>query len=185
MIGVTHKISEKPVQIARVVDRALVTFFDLIAIFPVFALISYFVAFRLDAVHDGTFELHGGPALVVISLIGLFWIVYYIIGEAVFDGTFGKHIMGLRVMSVLKTPATISQVVIRNVLRPLDAIGLYLVGFIVAIKSKDDQRIGDIVGGTIVCEYKTRRGISTLLWIAWLVVLFTCCLVVQHLAVNS
>jgi uncharacterized RDD family membrane protein YckC len=89
LIEVTHKISEKPVQIARVGDRALATFFDLIAIFPVSWLISYSVAFRLDAVHDGNFELHGGPALVVISLIGLFWIVYYIICESMFDGTFG------------------------------------------------------------------------------------------------
>jgi hypothetical protein len=85
----------------------------------------------------------------------------------------------------LQDSPTISQVVIRNVLRPIDAIGLYLVGFIVAVKSKDTQRIGDIVGGTIVCEYKTRRGISTLLWITWLVVVFTCCLVLQHFAVNS
>ncbi len=185
MIDATHTLPENPVQIARVGDRAVATFFDLIAIFPVFVLISYFVAFRLNAIDNGNFELHGGPALVVISLIGLFWIVYYIIGEAVFDGTFGKHMMGLRVRSSSRTRITLSQAVIRNILRPVDAIGLYLVGFIVALRSKDNQRIGDIAGGTIVCEYKTRRGISTLLWITWLVVMFTCWLVVLRFVANS
>ena len=172
-------------RIARLGDRVVASVLDLIAIFPVFPLISYGVASLMDAVHDGNFELHGGPALVVISLIGLFWIMYYIIGEGMFDGTFGKHIMRLRVMSVLRTPVTLSEVAIRNALRPIDAIGLYMVGFIVALVSKDNQRIGDFVGGTIVCEYKTRRGISMLLWLTWLVVVFTCCLVVQHFVANS
>jgi uncharacterized RDD family membrane protein YckC len=173
------------IQIARVGDRAIATLFDLIAIFPVFPLISYFVAFRLDAVDNGNFELHGAPALVIICLIGLSWIAYYILGEALFDGTFGKQMMGLRVMSAHKTPATISQIVVRNVLRPIDAIGLYLVGFVVAMMSKNRQRVGDIVGTTIVCECRTRRGIAFLLWIAWLAVIFTCCLLVQHFSVSS
>jgi uncharacterized RDD family membrane protein YckC len=181
----TDEIQMETKRIARLGDRIVASVLDLMALFPVFPLIMFGVALRVDAIHDGNFELHGGPALVAISLIGLLWIMYYIIGEGAFDGTFGKHIMGLRVMSVLNSPVTFSEVVIRNVLRPLDAIGLYLVGFIVALVSKDHQRIGDIAGGTIVCEYKTRRGISMLLWFTWLVVVFACCLVMQHFAANS
>jgi len=49
-------------------------------------------------------------------------------------------------------------------LRLVDAIGLYLVGFIVAVSSKQNQRLGDIAAQTIVCERETSRRGRALLW---------------------
>jgi uncharacterized RDD family membrane protein YckC len=182
LIEATHSVAEKPVQLARLGDRALAAFLDALALFPFIWLLGYGVAWMLGALHDGAYDLHGGPALLIILLNGLLWLSYYIVGEAVFSGTFGKQMMGIVVMSSLKTPLTPGQALVRNLVRPVDAIGLYLLGFFVALASKTNQRIGDKAAGTIVFEGKTRRGISLLCWIAWIAVGFTSCAIVLHLA---
>jgi len=56
---------------------------------------------------------------------------------------------------------------LRNLLRPVDAIGFYLLGFIVAISSKENLRIGDRVARTVVAENpRARRWQAFLLLIA-------------------
>lgn len=94
----------------------------------------------------------------------LLWLAFYMVSEAWFRGTFGKHVMGIEVFTTLRTPITMSHAVIRNLLRPIDAIGFYLLGFIVAVSTKQNQRIGDIAGQTITCETEERRRGRALLW---------------------
>ena len=45
---------------------------------------------------------------------------------------------------------TLRQSLIRNILRFVDGIGLYLVGLIFLIVKEDNQRIGDLAANTIV-----------------------------------
>jgi uncharacterized RDD family membrane protein YckC len=157
-------------RIARIGDRVLAAIIDTIALLPIYFLAGSCIGVWFDSYHDGTFKLTGGPALLFFLVIAVIWIVYYVVGESSFRGTIGKHVAGIEVGSMGSLSLTFSQVFTRNILRPIDAIGLYLVGFLVALSSKQDQRIGDKVAGTIVYEKDvTNRARAVFLWIAFVV----------------
>ena len=65
--------------------------------------------------------------------------------------TFGKRVVGLRVLSFHGTPVSFGQAVIRNLLRIIDILpGGYLVGGMTALCDKSTRRLGDIAAGTVV-----------------------------------
>jgi uncharacterized RDD family membrane protein YckC len=120
---------------------------------PLLFLIGRLVAICLNAVDDdGSYSLHGGPALLVITLMFLAWMIYAVVAEFRFDGTLGKQIMGIAARTDDRRPLTLFQALVRNLARIVDAIGLYLVGFLVALSSKQSQRVGDRLANTIVFE---------------------------------
>jgi len=119
-----------------------------------------------------------------MGIMALSWMTYYILGEWLFGGTLGKHMMGIQVRSGTEAPATISQIIVRNVARFVDVIGLYLLGFAVAACSKRNQRSGDHLAGTVVFEAKTDRGFALFLWICWLLVISIGTVLVQRAATS-
>jgi uncharacterized RDD family membrane protein YckC len=151
-------------RLARIGDRVAAAILDGILLFPFFWLAVSCVGVWLGLYDNGNTSLNGGPAILAMGLFTLLFLAFYVVSEAWFHGTFGKHIMGVEVFSTLRTPITMSQSIIRNLLRLVDAIGLYLVGFIVAVSSKQNQRLGDIAAQTIVCERETSRRGRALLW---------------------
>lgn len=65
--------------------------------------------------------------------------------------TLGKRVMHLRVMDENGLPLRFSQVVVRNLLRAVDALPVaYLVGGTAALCSRKAQRLGDVAAATIV-----------------------------------
>lgn len=65
--------------------------------------------------------------------------------------TVGKRVLKLRVMDEQALKLEFSQVVVRNLLRFVDALpSLYLVGGIACALSRRFQRLGDLTAGTIV-----------------------------------
>jgi uncharacterized RDD family membrane protein YckC len=90
--------------------------------------------------------------LLAILLDTLIWIAYHTITEFFFAGTPGKHLMGIAVQSQQYTRCTLRQSLVRNVIRPFDAIGFYALGFIVAVSTKRHLRIGDLCAKTVVTE---------------------------------
>jgi uncharacterized RDD family membrane protein YckC len=65
--------------------------------------------------------------------------------------TVGKRLLGLRVMDAQGLRLQFSQVVLRNLLRFVDALpGFYLVGGVVSLLNARAQRLGDLVANTIV-----------------------------------
>jgi uncharacterized RDD family membrane protein YckC len=65
--------------------------------------------------------------------------------------TLGKRLLGLRVMDEHALRLQPSQVVVRNLLRPVDALpGLYLVGGLACLLSRRAQRLGDYAANTVV-----------------------------------
>jgi uncharacterized RDD family membrane protein YckC len=63
----------------------------------------------------------------------------------------GKRVMRLRVVDEGGLRLTFSQIVLRNLLRFVDALPLaYLVGGIAALASRRGQRLGDLAAGTLV-----------------------------------
>jgi uncharacterized RDD family membrane protein YckC len=94
-------------------------------------------------------DLVGFLAIIVQFVLGT---GYSLFTEWRFSGqTWGKRLLGIRVMDARGLPLRFHQVVVRNIVRPVDMLPLfYLVGGISCAVSRNNQRIGDLAAGTIV-----------------------------------
>lgn len=81
----------------------------------------------------------------------LIWIAYYTVFESLFGASPGKAVRGLSVVDLQGRPATFGRILLRNVIRPIDAFPFaYLVGGALVLFTKDHQRLGDRLAGTLV-----------------------------------
>src|SRR5215213_1005473 len=90
---------------------------------------------------------------VMIILLFLVFAGYFTFFEWIWSGqTPGKRWLKLRVIREDGRPITFWEASVRNLLRPLDMfpMGSYSIGLIAVFASTRDQRIGDMVGGTVV-----------------------------------
>ena len=100
----------------------------------------------------------GAPAIVIALGVGrslsVFLVslslTYFFICEALWGQTLGKRLLGLRVLMRDGRPATASAVSARTVLRLIDDGPLGLI--VMILSGKRRQRIGDLLGGTIVAR---------------------------------
>ena len=80
-------------------------------------------------------------------------ITFYDVFFEVFNSgrTPGKLLNGLRVVRLEGQPVNFVTSVIRNVIRPIDFLPTtYLLGAVVILATKKNQRIGDVVAGTLI-----------------------------------
>jgi uncharacterized RDD family membrane protein YckC len=164
----TPTITLPEVRVARIPDRIFAIFLDTFVLLPGFVA-TVAISARWNHIprsEDGSISLVGGSALVAMLLSILIASLYSFLLEALFGSTLGKEVMGIHVIRADGEPCGLPKAFIRNLLRPIDAIGFYFLGFIVAISSRENQRIGDRVARTIVTENpKARR------WQAFLVLI--------------
>ncbi|MEE6208718.1 RDD family protein [Salarchaeum sp. III] len=90
----------------------------------------------------------GGLILLAIVVVGF---CYYAVPEALTGRTLGKRLTGLVVVSIDGSPISTREAVVRNLARPVDVVGVYALGFVVAWVM-DGQRLGDISADTVVVE---------------------------------
>ena len=91
------------------------------------------------------FNLGGTPFwLLLAASVG-----YYIACEAATGATLGKRIVGIRVVGEDGEHITFGAAVVRNLLRFIDGLFFYLVGFLSALLSTRGQRLGDRAAHTI------------------------------------
>ena len=113
--------------------------------FPVGALVG-------DAsARGGSLSVHLGPGGFA-AYAGI-CLLYYIVLEIIWGATIGKLIVGVRVRAGDGRRAAPWQVVVRNLLRPVDVLPLlYLVGYLVMMATGPEhrQRIGDRLARTVV-----------------------------------
>jgi uncharacterized RDD family membrane protein YckC len=76
--------------------------------------------------------------------------IYFTLLEGFFGATAGKMLLGLRVVQLDGSPITWREAIVRNLLRPVDEIVLYLVGAIAIWVSPRKQRLGDRAADTVV-----------------------------------
>jgi uncharacterized RDD family membrane protein YckC len=91
-------------------------------------------------------DLAGGAFLLLLALT----LGYYIVCESATGATLGKRIVGIRVVGEDGEAVTFGAAVVRNLVRVVDALFFYFVGFISAILSQRGQRLGDRAAHTIV-----------------------------------
>ena len=92
-------------------------------------------------------------------LLGIFGLIafaflwgYYIFFEMLWNGQSpGKRRMGLRVLRLDGTPITLSESIIRNLVRLVDFLPAYYgVGVVVMFINSQARRLGDLAAGTVV-----------------------------------
>jgi len=91
-------------------------------------------------------------AVSITSCFVLFW-AYWPVCELRWGGrTFGKQLLGLRVVDGRGLPLDARQSVIRTVARALDMMPLGGVGFFTALLEPRRRRLGDLLADTLVVE---------------------------------
>jgi uncharacterized RDD family membrane protein YckC len=90
-------------------------------------------------------------AMIVIGQLLLEW-AYFVVSERLTGGrSFGKRLVGLRVIGDDGLPLTMRASLVRNLLRAVDLLpGSYVVGLVSIVASPKCQRLGDLAAGTIV-----------------------------------
>ena len=75
---------------------------------------------------------------------------YFIIFEKLWQGqTPGKKVAQIRVIEANGQPLNWASAVIRNLVRIIDT-GLFMIGLVVMVFDKNERRLGDMLGGTLV-----------------------------------
>jgi uncharacterized membrane protein SpoIIM required for sporulation/uncharacterized RDD family membrane protein YckC len=93
-----------------------------------------------------------GTTATILVFFALQW-GYFFLSEAFFGGrTIGKKVVGIRVIGAEGTPITREAAALRNLLRVVDVqpAGTSLIGLGLVALHPRAQRLGDIVGGTVV-----------------------------------
>jgi uncharacterized RDD family membrane protein YckC len=157
-----------PQPIASLGDRTLAIILDGLLLAAAYAVVGMLVARRLGGVTGSGFSMEGKPALLAIALTMLVGAVYYWLFEGLFGATIGKAILGIGVRRVDGGRCGLGRSLVRNLLRVIDALAVYLVGFLVAIFSKSRQRIGDHAAGTVVVACPAGKGARALMVLLWL-----------------
>lgn len=156
-------------RIARLGDRIVAAVLDGVLILPVsFFLTGELTArwYRIPTDQNGGFTLNGGPALLSITSATALWCLYYFFAEWLSGSTLGKEVMGIQVLASSGEKCGPARAFVRNLLRPVDAFGFYLVGFVAALLSPTNQSLGDRTAGTTVRESPlTRRKLAFFAWL--------------------
>jgi uncharacterized RDD family membrane protein YckC len=84
------------------------------------------------------------------GVTGLLALAYFIVLEATQGATLGKMALGLRVTRADGAPISWTESIIRNLLRIIDGLFVYLIGAILIWTSPLKQRLGDRVAKTVV-----------------------------------
>lgn len=131
-----------PAPMGKRVGAAII---DLILVVIVGGVVGAIFGTDTDA---GAFEVDPIPT----AIAGLIGLAYYVVLEAQQGKTLGKMALGLRTVTEDGQPLTWGTSLGRNLLRIVDGLFLYLVGFIVAMTNPKRQRVGDMVAKTIVIQ---------------------------------
>ena len=102
-----------------------------------------------------------GAAIMLLTAFVLY-AGYYALFEIFWNGqTPGKRLVRIRVIGDSGRPITVYEAVVRNLLRVVDQFpGLYVVGIIAVFVTARNQRLGDVVAGTVVVHEKAMQEVQ-------------------------
>lgn len=136
--------------IAGVGNRILAYVIDALIIFAYCAVLMFGVLQNVGS---------GAAAFLIIILIFLPVFFYHLLFEIFMNGQSpGKRQVGIRVIRLDGTPATVGNYLLRWLFRPIECNAL---GVIIIAVSKKGQRIGDMVAGTTVIKVAPQDTPST------------------------
>ena len=120
-------------------------------IFAIVFILCVFIFGKKTGEHE--YRVTGPPAVIPI----IFWFLYFIVFEFFFQGSFGKKLCKLKVISITGDNAKFIQIVIRRFCDLLDIIWCFgIMGVVLIRKTVHNQRLGDIWAKTIVVKRQIR-----------------------------
>lgn len=125
---------------------------DGIIFFPIFWIVGWSIAAIYGELTPTGFQLQGTPALLAMGILFIIWLAYFTILEGTTGQTVGKMLCKIKVVKEDENPCDLHTAFIRNILRVIDGIFVYLVGAIFIARSDKKQRLGDRVAKTIVVK---------------------------------
>ena len=90
-----------------------------------------------------------GVYMAIVFIIGLAYFTYF---EGKSGQTPGKKALGIKVVGVDGKAIDYTDAFIRTILRIIDGIAFYIVGFIFIIATEKSQRLGDLAAKTVVVK---------------------------------
>jgi uncharacterized RDD family membrane protein YckC len=141
---------------------------DTVVLAAAFAVAGMWAATRWGGVTESGFSLSGKPGIVAIAVSLIFGFLYTWLLEGAFGATLGKAMAGVQVRMTHGGRCSMGASFLRNLGRIADAPVGYLVGFFIAIFSKQRQRLGDHLAATVVVERDPGTGVRALAVVLWL-----------------
>lgn len=154
--------------VAGVGSRFVAGLLDVLILLAV--LIAFGIVIAVSTAILGAGTTGGYIALALGTLVtSVVFFGYFVFFEIVWNGqTPGKRATGLRVIMASGYPVTPFAVLVRNVLRLVDALpgfyalGFYTVGIVTMLVDKRSRRLGDLAAGTMVIKEGREGGLSSL-----------------------
>ena len=149
-------------QLAGLFRRAMAVSLDA---FLVYSLLPLAVLVSIGFREGLSSEQHGfAITIFACALYGTpLLLLYHTLCEAFGGSTIGKYIFRIQVRKQTGRPSTFGAAFLRNLIRPIDLFGFYLIACISEFFSQFQQRLGDRTASTVVVHRATSRLPRTLL----------------------
>lgn len=96
-------------------------------------------------------SMSAGAVIAIMGVQWVLWLVYFTFFEGSSGQTIGKRFMNIRVISADGSDLSYTQALVRSLLRIVDSLPtLYILGIILVIVTRERQRLGDMVAGSVV-----------------------------------
>ena len=94
-----------------------------------------------------------GGLFGILGLMWLLWLIYFTYFEGTSGQTIGKRVTHIRVIKEDGSKCDLGSALVRNILRIVDHLPfLYILGIILIAATEKRQRLGDMLGRTIVTK---------------------------------
>ena len=146
-------------EVASAGERVLGRLLDVVFM-AAYLLVSMYIAYGV--IGSMSYKTQAEIGTLILLLVPLPVYTYTLWCESLFNGrTFGKMILGLKVVKTDGTPAGVGDFAFRWVTRIFEGeFGIFTaLALPVCIISGKSQRIGDMIGGTIVIRIKVKTSI--------------------------
>ncbi len=142
--------------LAGIGSRFLAVLLDTLVQFVVFLAFFVVAALLLGGTVSLWPEAWTWTAAILLLLFFTLYYGYFAVFEAIWNGqTPGKRYFQLRVIKDTGRSITVYEAISRNLLRAVDQLpAVYAVGILSVFFSKQNQRLGDFVAGTVVVHEK-------------------------------
>jgi uncharacterized RDD family membrane protein YckC len=135
--------------VAGIVDYIIIVI--IAGILAIFALVPWVISAPLMMGRFGAASL--GGLFGILGLMWLLWLIYFTYFEGTSGQTIGKRLMHIRVIKEDGSRCDIGSALVRNILRIVDHLPfLYILGIILIAATEKRQRLGDMLGRTIVIK---------------------------------
>ena len=138
-------------EVVGIGSRFMAALVDTLAILLIQAVVNVTMALIVGNLLD--IDIYSTWVTAVFGLISfaLLW-GYYIFFEMLWNGQSpGKRLVGLRVLRTDGTPITLTESIIRNLVRLIDFLPIfYGLGVVVMFVNTQSRRLGDLAAGTLV-----------------------------------